>query len=191
MVVVAVGSSSPIAGVAVFKNGELLISLNKEAPMAASGALMTQLDEGLRRVGIDPHDVDLFVADVGPGSFTGVKVGVIIAKTLSFAFGKGVAGVESFDLICADGPAAVPSRKNMYLVRAERGSAAEEVTEEDPRLRMASGYGARFKDPTFPLPERVGPLLPMLKVVRPEELVPNYVLEPSISVPKKPYTRHG
>jgi tRNA threonylcarbamoyladenosine biosynthesis protein TsaB len=42
-------------------------------------------------------DIECFVCGTGPGSFTGVRVGVMYAKTLAFALGKPVIGISSFD----------------------------------------------------------------------------------------------
>lgn len=44
-------------------------------------------------------DIDCLVCGTGPGSFTGVRVGVMYAKTLAFALGKPVIGISSFDAI--------------------------------------------------------------------------------------------
>ena len=42
-------------------------------------------------------DIECLVCGIGPGSFTGVRVGVMYAKTLAFALGKPVIGISSFD----------------------------------------------------------------------------------------------
>jgi len=42
-------------------------------------------------------DIDCLVCGTGPGSFTGVRVGVMYAKTLAFALGKPIIGISSFD----------------------------------------------------------------------------------------------
>jgi len=58
----------------------------------------------LRRAGIGAGDLDLIAVGLGPGSYTGVRVGVSFAKTLAFAAGVPVVGVSSFDAMAANAP---------------------------------------------------------------------------------------
>jgi tRNA A37 threonylcarbamoyladenosine modification protein TsaB len=155
--------------VAVLEDDTILEEQTRDAPRRASGAVLEMLSQ-VRR------PVDLYVADLGPGSFTGVKVGVTIAKTLAYAEGVQVAGISSFDLIHPNGSAAVPSRKGKHLVRDERG--VDELPNDDPRVIAA--------DKSAPSATNAARLFGWLEIVDPMQLVPNYVLEPSISVPKAP-----
>ena len=162
-----VSTSSPVVTVAILEDGRVIESRSEEAPMRASGAVLRLLEE-LRR------PVDLYVADVGPGSFTGVKVGVTIVKTLAYVEGVNVAGISSFDLINPLGPAAVGSRKGKVLVR-DVGETAE-VDIDDPRA-VAAIKGV-------PTAENAAKMFEELQPISPMELLPNYVLEPNISTPK-------
>jgi tRNA A37 threonylcarbamoyladenosine modification protein TsaB len=182
--ILVLSTSSPVASVALFRDGEeRLASCSREAPMAASGACLKLLDQALAESGSKLADVRLFVADVGPGSFTGVRVGVTLAKTFAYVLGARAAGVSAFDLISADRLAAIPSRKGEWFVR-EPG---REPYRTDAPPPDAQGYGAGVLQASFPLAERAGPLLGKLLPADPEALVPTYIAEPSISMPKKPY----
>lgn len=186
MIWVLISTSSPIVGVAIFRDDELLDFSSGEAPRRASGATIAALRSVLENTKTNLFLVDLFVADLGPGSFTGVKVGVTITKTLAYAEAKMAAGFSAFDLISRRSPVAIPSRKGFYLFR-EPGGAPIEIAESDSRLKEAVGYGVVFDEQIFPSAERAGELFDLLSPVSPMELVPQYVLEPSISQPKKPY----
>jgi tRNA threonylcarbamoyl adenosine modification protein YeaZ len=186
--IAAFSSSSPIASVALLgEEGELIGSASETAPMAASGACLRLLDTLLREAGRELGEVSLFVADVGPGSFTGTRVGVVLAKTLALAQGTKTAGVSAFDLIGPDLTAAVPSRKGEYFLRIP-GAAPIRLTEVPEDV---VGYGSAFAEPRYPLAERVTALLAKLVPIEPEALVPEYLLEPSISQPKSPYRLPG
>ena len=184
--IAAFSTSSPLASVAWSDgSGGLLASASGEARHAAGGACLEMLTELLEEVDRELADVTLFAADVGPGSFTGVKVGVTLAKTLAFAGGVSVVGAPSFDLIDPQCAVAVPCRKGEYLVR---------VPGEVPSVAAIDGtvgYGPEFEQPVWPSAERFGALLAGLEPMRPEALAPEYVLEPSISVPKRPYGGAG
>lgn len=162
-----------MTSVAIMEETKVIASGQKIAPQRASGAVFQLLEE----IG-DLGDIEAYGADVGPGSFTGVKVGVTIAKMLAFARGKKVAAFSAFDLISAE-RAGVPSRKGNYLLKG----ASEEVLAAE--LSGAIGYGPDFAEQNYPLAAHAAGL--PFELIEPEQLVPNYVLEPSISKPKVAY----
>jgi len=59
--------------------------------------LPAAIDAFLASNGAALRDIDCLVCGTGPGSFTGVRVGVMYAKTLAFALGKPIIGISSFD----------------------------------------------------------------------------------------------
>jgi tRNA threonylcarbamoyl adenosine modification protein YeaZ len=182
-------TSSPTASVALFDpNFQLMDSDSREAPMAASGACLSMLQRLLDRTNKNISDIEVFVADIGPGSFTGVKVAVTLAKTLAFATGKKTAGLSSFDLIAPDRPVIVPSRKGEWFLRVP-GEDVRRV-ETLPQTEFL-GYGPGISEQVFPEAGRASALLSSIEVVAPELLLPNYIAEPSISTPKRPYVGPG
>jgi tRNA threonylcarbamoyladenosine biosynthesis protein TsaB len=181
--IAVLSASSPLASVAIFRSdGRLLAQAEQEAPLAASGACLRLLERvlGSRTLG----EVELFVADTGPGSFTGAKVGVTLAKCLAFSLGKPAAGVSSFDLIASGRIAFVPSRKGEWHVRrpGEEPFRTAELPSGD-----AVGYGVGIEAPTYPHAARAEGLLEGLERIAPERLAPTYFAEPSISKPNRPY----
>lgn len=122
-----------------------------------------------------------FAADTGPGSFIGTRVGVTLAKTLAFACGVVCYGMKSFDLVDPLRPVVIPNRKGEWFLR-QPGSSPE-LTNEVPG--EALGYGHGVEPATFPDASRFQ--LHAAHSMRPEELLPTYLVEPSISLPKKPY----
>lgn len=144
------------------------------------------LEEALAYFGKPLSSAELFLADLGPGSFTGTRVGVTLAKSLAFAVGGSAAGASSFDLICLESPVVIPSRRGEYFVRAP-GEAPYRAHELPPRPYV--GYAPEFAkdDLTYPHASQFQVLLRDLVPASPELLVPAYLVEPSISVPKKPY----
>jgi len=184
-VILVISTSSPMASIALFDSSfALLANETQDAAMAAGGACLRMLESVLQQTGHRLDEVELFVADTGPGSFTGVKVGVTLAKTFGFAQGKPAAGLTSFDLISGEMKSYVPSRKGEWLARDESGivSRVTELPTAD-----ACGYGSGVERPCYPDAAKTGPLLAGLESMSPEVLVPTYFAEPSISTPKTPY----
>ncbi|MBS1703624.1 MAG: hypothetical protein JST12_18320 [Armatimonadetes bacterium] len=177
--VFAFSTSSAIASVAVFDaEGRILFAEEKAANMQASSACFEMLD----RAGFDPKLGALFLADIGPGSFTGTRVGVAIAKTLAYVAKAQCAGATSFDLVASDLTVVLPSKKNEWFVR-EPGQEPYRTTSLPEHDFV--GFGKGIDHETFPLAARFAALLPHLKRTSPEEFVPTYLIEPSISVQKK------
>ena len=70
--------------------------------------MLEDLDALLRRGGVRDSQVEGIAVGVGPGSFTGLRMGLITARTLAFAWGAGLAGVSTLDALAAGAPDAVP-----------------------------------------------------------------------------------
>jgi len=189
-VIVAFSTSSPQTSVALISSeGKVVAARDTHAPMQASAACMRLLQELLEESGSDLKSVTLFAADLGPGSFTGVKVAVTIAKTMAFAGGVKVIGADSFDLIDPDGTVVMPSKRGEWFVRRP---GMEAIRQELLPSEPYSGFGPGIEPPQYPLASAFAQLLDKLTPMEPELLVPNYLIEPSISVPKTPYAeRHG
>lgn len=64
-----------------------------------SQMMMPQIEEMLRLAEIDPRDIDAFAAAVGPGSFTGVRIGVATAKALAQASNKPCVAVSTLEAL--------------------------------------------------------------------------------------------
>ena len=182
--IVAFSTSSPLASVAIISsNGHVLASSEELAPMRASGACLSLLSALLSTLGLKLSDAELFASDLGPGSFTGVKVGVTLAKTLAFANGKQAAGAMSFDLIDPQGLVVLPSKKGEWFIRRPGEAAFRSADLPDEAF---SGYGAGIEPFTYPRAECFAAL--HLERMAPELLAPSYLMEPSISIPKKPFS---
>lgn len=65
---------------------------------AGSETLMPIIDGLLKKAGIKPSDIDVFGACVGPGSFTGIRIGLTTVKTLCYALNKPCFGVNNLRL---------------------------------------------------------------------------------------------
>jgi tRNA threonylcarbamoyl adenosine modification protein YeaZ len=184
-VIVGVSTSSPVTSVALLgPDGSLLAQARREAARNASATAIALLQELLDGQAASLADAEGFLADRGPGGFTGVKVGVTLAKMWAFAGGVWAAGVDSFDLIAPGRTVAVPYKRGHFLVREPGKPVHEESGVPDPSW---VGYGMADREERYPEWTVVHTVWPGIERLDPIALVPFYGAEPSISTPKTPY----
>lgn len=176
--ILAVSTSSPLVRLAI-GDGSVVWSGERVANRAASEAVI----DLLALSGRSPGDFDAFVVDIGPGSFSGVKVGVTMVKTWGYAHGRPVAGLASFDLVDPDRPVAIASKRGEVFFR-EPGQAPT-ICRIDDLPPGVSGYYEGSSDEQFPGFEAMGSLLANIEFSDAMALVPLYVAPPSISRPKQ------
>lgn len=101
MKILAMDTSSVNATVAVCDENRILGEYTVSNDRAHSQIIMPMLDELLRHCGMTIKDIDVFAVALGPGSFTGLRIGIAAMKTLSQALGKPIVGVSSLDCVAA------------------------------------------------------------------------------------------
>ncbi len=186
MIWAVISSSSPKVSCAIFREKQLLSKLERHAPRTASEAGLQLLKECIENAELEISGVQGFAADIGPGSFTGIKVCVMIAKTLAYCLNKPCSGIPAWDLIEPNKTTAIPVRKNQYLVR-EPGAAPTLLHATEVNMKNLVGYGEIFGQQHYPDAQNAVQVFEKLKWVSAMELLPEYVLEPSISQPKKSF----
>jgi len=101
MIILAVDTSGPVCGVAVQRDGQVLYEGAAVNKHTHSASLLPMIAEALTRCGMSTQDVDLFAAVVGPGSFTGVRIGVSTIKGIAHGTGKPCTGVNALRALAA------------------------------------------------------------------------------------------
>jgi tRNA threonylcarbamoyl adenosine modification protein YeaZ len=176
-VFVCVSTSSPQISLAVLgSNYEVKFFECWPSHRNASELILQMLDAS----GTDLDQVLGFIADTGPGSFTGVRVGVVACKMLAWNHSKPCAGVSSFDLVSMTETVVLPNRRGEWFVRKPNGD--PELSQDPPQDCV--GYGYELATERFPLAKNVCQLMPGLTWISPEQLDAAYLVSPSISVPK-------
>ena len=94
----AIDTSNDYLTVVLDTGEKLYTHFSPDGKIRHSVTLMPAVEELCERSGFDLGDVDFFCAVVGPGSFTGIRIGVSAIKGFADAFGKKVLGVTAFDL---------------------------------------------------------------------------------------------
>lgn len=99
MNVLAIDSSNLVMGVAVTSGGKVLGELMTNSRKNHSERLMPAIAGLLDNVGLGPGDLDRIAVAEGPGSYTGLRIGVTIAKMLAWTLKKELVGVSSLEVV--------------------------------------------------------------------------------------------
>ncbi len=95
--ILAVDSSAKTASVAVTDNGRLISECFVNAGLTHSRTLMPMIDNALSQADMKISEIDALAVNVGPGSFTGIRIGVAAVKGLALCKNKPCAGVSALE----------------------------------------------------------------------------------------------
>ena len=110
MLILAFDTATDVATSALVWDGEVLGELTSQPR-----TVLEDVDALFRRGGIRDTQLDGIVVGTGPGSFTGLRMGLAAARGLAFALELPVAGISTLDALAAGAPGAVP------VIDARRG----------------------------------------------------------------------
>ncbi|QPJ86009.1 tRNA (adenosine(37)-N6)-threonylcarbamoyltransferase complex dimerization subunit type 1 TsaB [Sarcina sp. JB2] len=99
MLVLSVDSSYSTATCALIKDDKILAEINLNDKKQHSVILMRLIDSILKEYEIDINDIDAFIISRGPGSFTGLRIGMATLKGLAFASKKPLISVSTLDAL--------------------------------------------------------------------------------------------
>lgn len=99
MRILALDTSTMVGTVAVLQDGELLAESSASVRASHGETLLPRLVRALEHAQLALADIDLFAVGLGPGSFTGVRIGVATAKGLALAEKKPLVGVTSLRVL--------------------------------------------------------------------------------------------
>jgi tRNA threonylcarbamoyladenosine biosynthesis protein TsaB len=110
VLILAFDTATAVAASALVADGEVLGERWSRAV-----TLLEDVDALLRPAGVHPSDLDALAVGVGPGSFTGTRIGLSVARGLALALDLPVAGVSTLAALAAGAPGDVP------VIDARRG----------------------------------------------------------------------
>lgn len=106
MLILAFESSAKPASVALLKDGRLLSQYSQCSALTHSRTLLPMAEDMLKNAELSIKDVDVFAVAQGPGSFTGIRIGVSTVKGLAWAADKPCVGVSTLEAMAWHGIAA-------------------------------------------------------------------------------------
>jgi len=99
MLTLAIDTSGPVGSVALRHDGRLLGERALDTQQHHSSLLLPTIDGLLRADGLAPRDVELWAVGLGPGSYTGIRVGIAAAKGFALAHGRPLVGAGSMEAL--------------------------------------------------------------------------------------------
>lgn len=99
MISLTFDTSGPVGSVALRRGGRLLGERTLDTRQQHSSLLLPTTDELLRAHGLAPLNVELWAVGLGPGSYTGIRVGIAAAKGFALAHGRPLAGAGSLEAL--------------------------------------------------------------------------------------------
>ena len=95
MLVLAIDTATKACAVGLCRDGQILAEYKINMGMTHSEGLMPQLEQLLTRTGTTKDDIDLIAVSMGPGSFTGLRIGLATAEAIAYAWHKPLQGVAT------------------------------------------------------------------------------------------------
>ncbi len=99
MKILAVDSSSATASVALVDNKKIVAEYFINAGLTHSQTLAPMIESILKNLKIEPAEIDLYVSTSGPGSFTGLRIGMATIEAMALANNKPCVGVSSLEAL--------------------------------------------------------------------------------------------
>lgn len=164
--ILAVETSSRIGGVALARGSELLLAQTFRADHNHAVELLPTIDQLCQQVRWTAKDLNHVYLSIGPGSFTGLRIAVTLARTLAQFAGVKVAAVPTLEVIAQNALALKPpperlvvildaKRSQVYAASFElRGAAYVPIAE--PCVADALGFLGDLPQPLFLIGEGIG-----------------------------------
>ena len=147
-VALALDSAGLACSVAVSLGEEVVAEERTDTMHGQAEALLPLVDKAMREAGQVPAALDLVVATVGPGSFTGIRAGLAAARGIALATGARLIGVTGFDAV-AFGAARSDCSETCFLL------IALESRREDLYVQFFDPHGDALREPAAIMPASV------------------------------------
>ena len=102
MIVLAIDTCDVRGSASVFEDGAVLHTEIQEGTEEYSSWLLPAVERSLKAAGKTMADVDLYAVSAGPGSFTGVRIGLTTVKAWAEVFGKPIAAVSRLEVLASE-----------------------------------------------------------------------------------------
>ncbi|MCC6347779.1 MAG: tRNA (adenosine(37)-N6)-threonylcarbamoyltransferase complex dimerization subunit type 1 TsaB [Nitrospirales bacterium] len=146
MKLLAVETSTMLGGVALMEDSTLIAEMRMNVRITHSERVLTGIDHLLRQAGFGLDDIDVFGIATGPGSFTGLRVGLSTLKGLVYASGKRLVSVPTLEAFAWSLPFAAHPVCPLLDARKQEVYAGIFAWENNGFTRLAAERAVRIEE---------------------------------------------
>ena len=160
----AIETSGRLGSVAIVEDQRVLQQSDFPHGLKHAAGIVQAIDKLMRSQGWEPRDLQALYVSAGPGSFTGLRIGITLAKTLAFATGAKVVAVPTVEVLARNAPPAASNlvivldakREQIFTARLHRATAdADWMIQEPAHLDSLRAMLARSPRPVHLLGEGI------------------------------------
>lgn len=183
-IILAIDSGSGICSASIWKNGAISAYCEEKTTSLQAKRLINMVEETLTESNTEYSQLSSIACTIGPGSFTGIRIGLSAARAIGFAAGIPVLGFNSLEVIAYAKSLEQRNTEITAVLNAGKGEVIYQTFAADltpicePTLRKAAG------DETFTMPR--ADMLAQLAALYPNKAVaplPFYVRPPDAKLP--------
>lgn len=141
----ALETTDPIGSVALFRKGECIERRWLPQDRRSAQTLAPAIRDLLREFGVRPNEIELVGVSIGPGSFTGVRIGLVTAKTFAYAVGAGIIGIDTLEAVAAGLPQEIS--RVAVMADAQRGDIVGKLFERQENGTWRAAESCRPQKP--------------------------------------------
>ncbi len=97
MLTLALDTATEVCTTGLVKDGKILAEYDISVGLTHSEGLMPQIEQMVSRTGIKKEEIDRIAVSIGPGSFTGLRIGLAAAEAIAYAWQCGICGVNTLE----------------------------------------------------------------------------------------------
>ena len=119
MMYLLIDTSLKYPTVSIIEDNKILYLFHEEIDSDMSSKIMPIVDKGFKSINKDINDIDKILVVNGPGSFTGIRIGVTIAKTIAWSLKKDIVTISSLELMATTN---IDTKYIVPIIDARRGN---------------------------------------------------------------------
>ena len=119
MMYLLIDTSLKYPTVSIIEDNKILYLFHEEIDSDMSSKIMPIIDKGFKSINKDINDIDKIFVINGPGSFTGIRIGVTIAKTIAWSLKKDIVTISSLELMATTN---IDTKYIVPIIDARRGN---------------------------------------------------------------------
>ena len=128
-----IDTSSSYLNTALVEDNNLLASINEEFGQSLSEVVVPKIVSMFQENNIEPKDIDKIIVVNGPGSFTGIRIGITIAKVYAWSLNIPITTIDSLSAMAISSN---DKKVHIPMINARRGYVYGAIYDEDNRILL-------------------------------------------------------